>query len=85
MYEWTLTRWSAQRARRYLTGLRGAISSLRHRPNRHPKAPDAEAFNVEVRQMVFGRGRGRYRILYSVTESSVTILKIRHTARKPLA
>jgi hypothetical protein len=51
-------------------------------PERHPIAEEeSEQFGITLRQMLYGRRRGVYRILFSVKEDTVTLHHIRHSAR----
>lgn len=81
IYQWSARRWSAEQARLYLAGLKQAVLSLARLPKGHPLAPDQEAFEVEVRQALYGK----HRILYTISGRSVVVLMIRHTAQRPLA
>jgi mRNA-degrading endonuclease RelE of RelBE toxin-antitoxin system len=49
-------------------------------------SPQAEAAKREIRCLIFGKGRGTYRILYEVDEKGqmVWILHIRHGALRDL-
>jgi hypothetical protein len=38
-----------------------------------------------VRQLLYGKGHGVYRVLYRVKDENVEILTIRHTSRKPIS
>jgi plasmid stabilization system protein ParE len=67
-------------ARRFVTSLRRRIASLKTIPEGYGKAPEADAAGVDLRQMM----HGMYRVLYTVAGSDVTILAIRHGARRPL-
>jgi hypothetical protein len=57
-------------------------------PKRCPLARENEYFSREIRQLLYGRGRNSYRILFTIVEgedvSTVRILHIRHTAQQTL-
>jgi len=62
----------------------------RHRKSRG--VPERCAFVPEpglrlkgVRQLLYGRGHGVYRVLYRVKDENVEILTIRHASRKPIS
>ncbi|MBM2811285.1 MAG: plasmid stabilization system protein [Chloroflexi bacterium] len=78
-FEW-IARGSVERAAAWLDGAFMAIESLSALPRRCPLAPEDEAFDVEVRQLLYGG----FRILLTVEDSQVRILHIRHAARRPL-
>ena len=68
----------------WYTGMQGAILSLCEWPLRYALAPEADVFPVEVRQHLYGKGQGVYRILYTVRDKTVYILHVRHAARAPV-
>ncbi|MBI3119512.1 MAG: type II toxin-antitoxin system RelE/ParE family toxin [Candidatus Hydrogenedentes bacterium] len=55
-----------------------AISSLERFPLRCPIAPESKEFDEEIRQLLQGRGRYVYRVLFTVQEGSVRVLHVRH-------
>ena len=75
---------SPQRARDWAAGLLGALSSLKRFPTRCPLAPENEFFPQEIRQLLYGRGRGVYRVLFRVIDGVVSVLHIRHGAQDTL-
>jgi plasmid stabilization system protein ParE len=82
-------RWMAERspeaAARWFVGLEEAITSLSAAPNRHPIAEDeSEMLGITLRQMLYGRRRGVYQILFSVDHDVVTLHFIRHAAQGPI-
>lgn len=58
-----------------------AIASLQELPERCPLAPENDAFPEEIRQLLYGKRRGAYRILFTVTGDVVRVLRVRHGAR----
>ncbi|HEX5324880.1 MAG TPA: type II toxin-antitoxin system RelE/ParE family toxin [Capsulimonadaceae bacterium] len=70
---------------RWQEGLEGSVSSLSHFPARCPLAPEDNAFDIEVRQLLYGS----YRILFTLVDvdrdgerETVRILHVRHGARR---
>jgi plasmid stabilization system protein ParE len=65
-----------------------AIESLSQMPKRCSIARENEFFSQEIRQLIYGRGRNLYRILFTIIEgqevSTVRILYIRHAAQQTL-
>lgn len=75
---------SPRGARIWIEGLERAISFLSALPERCPLAPEAGAFEEEIRQLLYGRRRSRYRVLFRIRGNTVEILHVRHAARRPL-
>ncbi len=83
-------RWKADRstlaASRWLVGLEKAIASLSKLPSRHPIAEDeSELLGIDLRQMIYGRRPGTYRLLFSIEGETVILHEIRHAARGPMS
>jgi len=66
--------------RRWYQGLQKQILSLEEHPDRCPVTPEKKT----VRQMLYGRKHGVYRVIYRVLERKkvVEVLHIRHGARR---
>lgn len=79
---------SPEKAREWYEGLLKAIESLSAMPKRCPIARENQYFSKEIRQLLYGKGRNSYRILFTITEaedlSTVRILHIRHPAQQTL-
>jgi plasmid stabilization system protein ParE len=71
-------------ASRWLDKLLETIDTLRAHPERCPLAPENDAFEETIRQLLCGKKRGIYRILFTVKEGVVEVLHIRHAAREHL-
>jgi plasmid stabilization system protein ParE len=71
-------------ANRWLTGLRQKIATLATDPARCSLADESDAFGEEVRQLLYGKRRGVYRVLFVIREDTVRVLAVRHSARGPL-
>jgi toxin ParE1/3/4 len=69
-----------ERAQRWRRRLLTAILSLKNFPERHAVLFDAATAGREVRQMTFGA----YLVLYSQEGDVVSILTVRHAARRPI-
>ena len=65
--------------RAWFNGLERAVLSLDEHPARAPHIPEGG----ELRHLLYGRRRYRYRIIYAIDEADrvVTVLHIRHGAR----
>jgi toxin ParE1/3/4 len=80
--------WIAERApdsaTKWFNGLNVAIYSLEDFPQRCPLAEESKAFDVEIRQLIYGRRVGAYRILFTIVEGTVHVLHVRHGRRERL-
>ena len=76
---------SPEKAREWYEGLLQAIESLSAMPKRCPIARENQYFSKEIRQLLYGKGRNSYRIIFTIAEredvSAVRILHIRHAAQ----
>lgn len=82
-------RWFAEQsptaAAHWYAGLEKALVKLDQNPERHPIAEDeSERFGFIMRQMLYGRRRGVYRILFSVEGDLVILHSVRHSSRGPI-
>jgi hypothetical protein len=75
-----------KKARWWYSGLLQAIESLSHFPKRCPLAGEDKLFSQEIRQLLYGRGRSSYRILFTILEgqslSTVRIFHIRNALQR---
>jgi plasmid stabilization system protein ParE len=80
--------WIAERApdsaTKWFNGREEAIYGLENFPQRCPLAEESKAFDVEIRQLVYGKRVGAYRILFTIVEDAVHVLHVRHGRRKRL-
>lgn len=79
---------SPPKARQWYSGLLQAIESLSQLPKRCSLARENEYFSQEIRQLLYGKGRNQYRILFTIVEDqeipTVRILHIRHSSQQTL-
>ena len=69
----------------WYAAIKADIQSLGQMPERCPKAPENGLWGeVELRQLLFQGYPSKYRIIFSVSETRVRILSIRHGARRYL-
>ena len=71
-------------AENWLWQISRAVSSLSKFPERCPVSEESKAFDVTVRQLLCGKRPYVYRILFSIFEGKVFILRIRSTRQKSL-
>jgi plasmid stabilization system protein ParE len=81
---------SEELANQWFRGLVGATNSLKNFPNRCPIAPETRSFLIEIRQLLYGKGKHQYRILFGISvdektgEDTVLIYRIRHSSQQYL-
>lgn len=67
-------------AGRWLAGIRERILGSETLPESHALAPESDAFDREVRQLLYGRGT-QWRIFFVIDGSTVQVLHVRHGRR----
>jgi plasmid stabilization system protein ParE len=75
---------SAAKAGRWRGGLLRSIENLETAPNRYPAAAEAVDLGLDLREMLFGRGRQVHRVLFTIEGQMVNIHRIRHAAQDRL-
>ena len=78
-YDWFLSE-NPVYARTWLKGIRDRILALETLPESHAMAPESEAFDCDVRQLLFGRGTP-WRVFFTIDEATVQVLHVRHGSR----
>ena len=68
---------SPERAAIWHFDIENAIFSLENNPFRCPIAPESQSFPEEIRHLIFGQ----YRILFTVRDEAVHVLRVRHGRR----
>jgi plasmid stabilization system protein ParE len=71
------------RAEKWLTGLFKAIFSLDEIPARCPVIDEAQELGFPARHLLYGKGRGVYRIVFHIREDEqhVRVLRVWHGFR----
>ena len=79
---------SPAKASQWYSGLLQVIESLSQMPRRCSLARENKYFSQEIRQLLYGRGRNSYRVLFIILEeqhvSTVRILHIRHASQQTI-
>jgi plasmid stabilization system protein ParE len=73
---------SPSAAKRWREALLEAVDSLGASPARYPLAPESPFRGREIRQLLHGKRRGVYRILYEIRGDTVHVLHVRHGAKR---
>ncbi len=79
-YNWIAER-SQETATEWYVGLIDAIGALRQFPARCPVIPETDVFDEEIRQLLYGKARAMYRILFTIVGDRVVVLRILQTAQ----
>jgi plasmid stabilization system protein ParE len=82
-YQW-LSQSNPTYADQWFRGLMNTIATLQEKPLRCSLARESRTLPEEVRQLLYGKGRHRYRILFVVREETVHVLYVRGTAQDDL-
>ncbi|MEH2198433.1 type II toxin-antitoxin system RelE/ParE family toxin [Nostoc sp.] len=65
----------------WVNEINDAVASLDTFPARYALAAIDDAFEEEIRQLLYGKGRGVYRILFTIQNETVVVLRVLHSAR----
>ena len=80
--------WRSQRsplsAARLHAGLLAAIRTLANNPDRCPLADEAADLGLDLRELLYGRRRNVYRVLFTIEGQTVNVLRVRHAAQDRL-
>jgi len=82
-YQW-LAAENPVHAAEWLDGIRDGIVGLDALPQSRAVAPESDAFDGEIRQLLFGRGNP-WRIFFAIEGSTVHVLHVRHDDWRPQA
>ncbi len=72
-YGWGCRYWGVNQAKKWVRDIKAAINNLKTFPESRPLAPENGQFQYEVRQLIFQR----YRVLYTIIDSTVYVMHIR--------
>jgi plasmid stabilization system protein ParE len=79
---------SPVKASQWYSGLLEGIESLSVMPNRCSFARENKYFSQEIRQLIYGKGRNSYRILFTILEigevHTVRILHVRYSSQQSI-
>lgn len=73
---------SASIATDWYHSLLNALDTLEQAPNRCPVTRNFSTAGMQRRQLLFGKKRGQYRIIFRIVGRNVYILRICHTAQQ---
>jgi plasmid stabilization system protein ParE len=74
-------------AERWITALFEAILSLDHLPARCPVIAEAQQLGYPARHLLYGKGKGVYRIIFDILEAEqhVRVLRVWHASRHAIS
>lgn len=84
LYEWVSTA-APYRGPLWFNRLMRAIKGLQTFPERCPHAPENRHFAIEIRQLLFGRKPHVYRVIFTIKDDVVHVLRIRRPRQELLA
>lgn len=82
-YRWYRER-NPELADLWFRGLMNVIATLQEKPQRCTLAVEHEIFSEEVRQLLYGKTKNVYRVLFTIRNTTVYVLYVRHSAQSPL-
>ncbi|WP_197439832.1 type II toxin-antitoxin system RelE/ParE family toxin [Calycomorphotria hydatis] len=83
--QWYHEQASSDVAETWYSGLVDSLDALTERPDRFDLAREDDAVPFELRAMLYGSGKKRnYRVLYTIQDTEVVVLAVRHVARRDL-
>ena len=71
-------------ALRWIEELERQLRRLRQFPEGYAPSRENESHATELRQMLYGKGRHQYRIIFTIKDDEVIALDLRHGARDTL-
>jgi plasmid stabilization system protein ParE len=71
-------------ADRWFRNLMNVIATLQEKPQRCSLAIEYEIFSEEVRQLLYGKSKNIYRVLFTIRGATVYVLYVRHSAQAPM-
>src|SRR5437764_14492887 len=78
---WMTVQRSPSASSRWHAALLASVQTLEDRAESCPLAEEAQTLGIELRQLLFGKRRGKYRILFTITGDTVNVLHVLHSAR----
>ena len=83
VYLW-LEEYNPDYADPWFRDLMNTIATLQDKPKRCAFARENDDFAQEIRQLLYGKGRNKYRVIFTIEEDIVYILYVRHSAQSSI-
>jgi len=77
-----MRQYSREKAIAWVDGIEEAIRSLDAFPARCAIVPLGGVFSEEIRQLLYGKGREKYRIIFTIQDDVIFVLRVLHTAQE---
>ena len=71
-------------ADRWFRGLMNQIATLQEKPQRCALAVEHKVFPEEVRQLLYGKSKAVFRVLFTIRGTTVYVLYVRHASQAPM-
>jgi len=81
---WIAEHPSPAQAERWYQGLFKQMETLTRQPTRCPRAVESDRFPEELRELLYGTRKAKYRIIFAIRENDVVVLYIHHSSRRDL-
>lgn len=82
IYTWLLENKPGSIPEKWLWAFSEASTSLSKFPRRCAVSPESSALAAEVRELLFGSRRSIFRVLFSIKDEKVFILRVRSTRQR---
>ncbi|MFN7717196.1 MAG: type II toxin-antitoxin system RelE/ParE family toxin [Pseudanabaenaceae cyanobacterium] len=83
IYLWLKER-NPEYADQWFRGLMNAIATLQDKPRRCSLIKENHSTSEEIRQLLYGKSRAKYRIIFVIREDTAHILYVRHSAQSSI-
>ncbi|MFN7715895.1 MAG: type II toxin-antitoxin system RelE/ParE family toxin [Pseudanabaenaceae cyanobacterium] len=80
IYLWLKER-SPEYADQWFRGVMNAIATLQDKPRQCSLIKENHSTSEEIRQLLYGKSRAKYRIIFAIREDTAHILYVRHSAQ----
>ena len=83
-HAWIAEQISPAQAERWYQGLFEKMETLTRHPTRCPLAAESDRFPEDIRELLYGKRKNKYRILFTIRNEDVVVLYVQHAARQEL-
>lgn len=71
-------------ADQWFRSLMNAVATLQDKPRRCALARENDDFPEEIRQLIFGKSRSKYRIIFTTIDDMVYVIYLRHSSQSSI-